>query len=800
MTIEFRQAADAMLEAHLADPGGDWPRVVAADPDRGPGRVLVDDRDLRVIVCPLTTTTLPAGDSRVVRAAATAQRLLRQAPSALGWHANPAALISDQGQLRVVCWVTLGRPGMPPRASDAAMFAVAGANAAPLVAAELPDARPLTVLALPEPLRDLVDTAAGYAARGGAPRLTVRHLAAALLRDLQPATLWHDRDDRPAAVYPAPDGPALRLLDAAAGDPDPVERLHGLVVAALADLPAIPPAEPPGDALDQLVAAHPDWLFLPRPTSQSPTAAAAHAAAQLSRFQPPVVMLVSPPGTTRQHLIDTVAAALPHPRTVLIVRRSDWHDLTAYPDVTGVLRSISDSVVLVLDGALDRNADRGHDLVALLVQQAISRSWRVLLTAATEVALDLSQAMVTVHAPAIPSSGDTPEPVPVLDDHANFLALYHRVAIDPAAVAAAAAPPPEESQLHHPALGIDRLDLAAAAAAQRPDRTVTVGDISLDPLHPTATAAVDVATLDAALRARIVGQDHITSTLPVAIAAGASRLRQRSGPWWVGLAVGEPGLGKTTLGYAIADGVFGGQLIKIDCATLWSDHTVATLLGAPPSYVGSDQPERWLTTRLEAAKSGVLLLDEISRAHPRVLEVFLAALSDGWLVDLQGRRASIRRFVVLATSNTASDLLSIPAAGFTPRSTEDAEALVRRQLRETLRPEFLDRMDAILVFHPLSRASLLRLARRHLDELADRSRRAGYSIYLTEDVAAAIASLAAAAGPGARELARIIDSRLIQPLLSRPPGSYIADVTADGALEWTVATMQAQDLAHRRVD
>lgn len=777
----------AMLAAFVKDPQGSWPLVIAPDPSHGPGRVLLDDqRDThQVIVCPLTTTALPPTDPRVTAAVAAAQRLHRYLPMPPGSHGVPATVVYNvDDRLRVVCWVFRSRN--PQSVAWAKGLATVTAASAPLVAAGLPDPQPISTLALPPALRELVAVASGYAARACAPRVTVPHVAAALLRSTQPVTLWHDQDD-PAEPGPDPDGSALHVLEAAALHTDPLPRLQSLLIEALAcpDSPRDRPLDetPGGPArLAPAIDAHPDWLRAPVAARPATTRSARTVVAQLSRMNPPaLVKAICPPGPGRDQLVDDIAAALVGTRPVLVAFRDHWH-LGACSDLVSVLRTLPRSLVLIVDGALDGpNIDTTG--IELLVWRALDRNLRVLLTASTDTPLDIPGTQVTVPAAAATAPHPPPPQPPQLDDHAHLLATYHSVAITAEAVAAAAQPPPPDCpELQHPALGIDRLDLAAATASQRIDRTVTAADIPVDPTAAGHQSLLDPAAVRNSLQRGVVGQD--TEAITAALTSAATGLRHQPGPLWVGLLAGPRGTGKTSTAIAIADG-YGGpdHLIRVDCGGLYSDHTASSLLGSPPGYVGSDAPERWLTTRLNELQFGVLLLDEIEKAAPRILDIFLAALSDGVLVDLQGRSADLAKFIVILTTNIGSHHFTTPSAGFTPNGHDDAESAVRRQLRDNLRPEFLDRLE-VLVYRPLTHDTLRTLADRRLHELANRAAAAGYIIDFHPTLLDAIIHMASTSGPGARDLARIIDLHLARPLLQQPPGQYQARLDAQGQIHW----------------
>lgn len=265
------------------------------------------------------------------------------------------------------------------------------------------------------------------------------------------------------------------------------------------------------------------------------------------------------------------------------------------------------------------------------------------------------------------------------------------------------------------------------------------------------------------LHQRVVGQDEAVSAVSNAVRRARAGLQDPNRPLGSFLFLGPTGVGKTELGRALAEFLFDDEqaMVRIDMSEYMEKHSVARLIGAPPGYVGYDEGGQ-LTEAVRRKPYSVVLFDEIEKAHPDVFNVLLQVLDDGRLTDGQGRVVNFKNTVIIMTSNIASATIQELAREGAPQS--EIRAAVMEELRSVLRPEFLNRIDEVIVFAPLTREHIDRIVEIQLNRLrkllADRK----LNLELT---AAARAQLAAEGYDpvyGARPLKRVIQQRIQNPL------------------------------------
>jgi ATP-dependent Clp protease ATP-binding subunit ClpB len=241
--------------------------------------------------------------------------------------------------------------------------------------------------------------------------------------------------------------------------------------------------------------------------------------------------------------------------------------------------------------------------------------------------------------------------------------------------------------------------------------------------------------------------------------AGLSDPNQPNGSF---LFLGPTGVGKTELCKALADFLFDTEeaMIRVDMSEFMEKHSVARLIGAPPGYVGYEEGG-YLTEAVRRRPYSVILMDEVEKAHPDVFNVLLQVLDDGRLTDGQGRTVDFRNTVIVMTSNLGSDLIQLKAGE--ARYTEMKEA-VMEVVRSAFRPEFINRLDEIVVFHPLMQEQIRAIARIQIDYL--RQRLAEHEMGLEVSDAALDQLGAVGFDPvyGARPLKRAIRQQLENPL------------------------------------
>ena len=272
--------------------------------------------------------------------------------------------------------------------------------------------------------------------------------------------------------------------------------------------------------------------------------------------------------------------------------------------------------------------------------------------------------------------------------------------------------------------------------------------------------------LEEMLQKRVVGQSEAVAAVARAVCRSRAGLQDPQRPMSSFLFLGPTGVGKTELCRVLADTVFGDRsaMIRLDMSEYMERHAVSRLIGSPPGYVGHEEGGQ-LTEQVRRRPYSVVLFDEIEKAHPDVTNLLLQVLEEGTLTDACGRRVSFRNTVVVMTSNAGAGRLSAAAVpmGFTGGGAEDP-AQIRRaateELRKIFRPEFLNRIDETIVFHPLKKADIAAIARRMLQETAGRMKNQGLSLHASEEAVQALAEEGFDPRYGARPLRRVIRRRV----------------------------------------
>ncbi|MDN7125066.1 ATP-dependent chaperone ClpB [Pseudidiomarina sp. 1APP75-32.1] len=268
--------------------------------------------------------------------------------------------------------------------------------------------------------------------------------------------------------------------------------------------------------------------------------------------------------------------------------------------------------------------------------------------------------------------------------------------------------------------------------------------------------------MESQLHKRVVGQDEAVTSVANAIRRSRAGLADPQRPIGSFLFLGPTGVGKTELCKSLAGFLFDTEdaMVRIDMSEFMEKHSVARLVGAPPGYVGYEEGG-YLTEAVRRRPYSVILLDEIENAHPDVFNILLQVLDDGRLTDGQGRTVDFRNTVIIMTSNLGSDVIQERAH---EQSYEQMKAGVMEILQHHFRPEFLNRVDETVVFHPLAKSQIRAIAEIQLQRLYKRLADRDYSIELTD---AALDHLAAAGFDpvfGARPLKRAIQQEIENPL------------------------------------
>ena len=263
------------------------------------------------------------------------------------------------------------------------------------------------------------------------------------------------------------------------------------------------------------------------------------------------------------------------------------------------------------------------------------------------------------------------------------------------------------------------------------------------------------------LHARVIGQDEAVRVVSEAVRRSRAGLQDPKRPIGSFLFLGPTGVGKTELARALAEFLFDDEraMVRLDMSEYQEKHTVARMLGAPPGYVGYEEGGA-LTEAVRRRPYCVILLDEVEKAHPEVLNVLLQLLDDGRLTDGQGRTVDFRNALVIMTSNLGSD--AILELG--ERDPGEMEALVQRALREHFRPEFLNRLDEIVIFHALSREHIRQVVTLQIQHLRAMLAERRIGLELTDVARDTLADEGYDPMFGARPLKRTIQRRIQNPL------------------------------------
>ncbi len=271
------------------------------------------------------------------------------------------------------------------------------------------------------------------------------------------------------------------------------------------------------------------------------------------------------------------------------------------------------------------------------------------------------------------------------------------------------------------------------------------------------------------LHSRIVGQDEAVSAIARAIRRGRAGLKDPKRPTGSFIFLGPTGVGKTELCKTLASSMFGDEnaMIRLDMSEYMEKHTVSRLVGSPPGYVGYEEGGQ-LTEKVRRRPYSVVLFDEIEKAHPDVFNMLLQILEDGILTDSQGRRVDFKNCIIIMTSNVGAKLIAQSGAGtlgFAPQSGETMSdkkirEAVTGELKNVFRPEFLNRVDDIIVFRQLQKDEINEIAKRMLAGLSKRVRELGIGLEFSEKAVEAIGNAGFDPVYGARPLRRAIQQQI----------------------------------------
>jgi ATP-dependent Clp protease ATP-binding subunit ClpC len=301
------------------------------------------------------------------------------------------------------------------------------------------------------------------------------------------------------------------------------------------------------------------------------------------------------------------------------------------------------------------------------------------------------------------------------------------------------------------------------------------------------------------LHERVIGQDEAVKAVSKAIRRGRVGLKDPKRPIGSFIFLGPTGVGKTELSKALAEALFGNEnaMIRIDMSEYMEKFAVSRLVGSPPGYVGYEEGGQ-LTEKVRRKPYSVLLFDEIEKAHPDVFNILLQILEDGRLTDSQGRLVDFRNTVIIMTSNVGGRMITEPkrlgfvAVDDSAKNYEDMKNNVMGELKKTFRPEFLNRVDDIIVFHPLDEENIKKIVGVMLDGLAKRLAQNGITLVVSDEAKEHLAKKGFDPVYGARPLRRsiqtMVEDKLAEHMLEGAvkAGDTVKVTFADDKMEFVV--------------
>jgi len=267
------------------------------------------------------------------------------------------------------------------------------------------------------------------------------------------------------------------------------------------------------------------------------------------------------------------------------------------------------------------------------------------------------------------------------------------------------------------------------------------------------------------IKKRVIGQDEAVGRVAEVVKMARAGLKDPRHPTGVFLFLGPTGVGKTELARATAEFLFGSEneMIRLDMSEFMEKHSISKLIGAPPGYVGYEE-EGQLTGRLRNKPYSVVLLDEIEKAHTEIFDLFLQVLDEGRLTDAKGRTVDAKNAIFIMTSNIGTELYRKEAIGFKRVADKEVKKDVLAQLKKTFRPEFLNRLDEVILFRPLEPQDLSRIAYNLLASLRKKLEEKGIIFDVEKEALDLVCQEGYDPMNGARPLARTIERLITKPL------------------------------------
>ncbi|WP_019947447.1 ATP-dependent chaperone ClpB [Hymenobacter aerophilus] len=298
--------------------------------------------------------------------------------------------------------------------------------------------------------------------------------------------------------------------------------------------------------------------------------------------------------------------------------------------------------------------------------------------------------------------------------------------------------------------------------------------------------------LEGELGKRVAGQTEAIAAISDAVRRSRAGLQDPRRPIGSFIFLGTTGVGKTELAKALAEYLFNDDnaLVRIDMSEYQERHAVSRLIGAPPGYVGYDEGGQ-LTEAVRRKPYSVILLDEIEKAHPDVFNILLQVLDDGRLTDNKGRVANFKNTIIIMTSNTGADIIQRNFKNLDEQDPEEVEAIIDRtrdavveRLREHMRPEFLNRIDEIVMFQPLSRKEIRQIVNIQFKQIQQRLDEAGIRLEATDEVLDYLGEAGFDPQFGARPLKRVLQRQVLNELSKEILSGHVSkDAVVEAVLE-----------------
>lgn len=527
------------------------------------------------------------------------------------------------------------------------------------------------------------------------------------------------------------------------------------------------------------------------------------------------VFLVGMPGSGRRSLAQSLAFLIaegkgpPKLERVIEVSESAWLDNPQLAMQVALRQAEGGALFIANIHRFFGRAETGAQMSAMKdLQKAMIEGACAVIGATTEAEY---QEHIRTHAPVVANSHVLRVPPATPDECLQMLTLHrpeferdYGFFVDDGAIKAAttlaaryigASPLPGAAvQVLHRACAIvratqaagDANDAAPTSASRRPESVIDAEDvtyaISLMTGIPVTKLSEDerakYAQMVQALQQRVIGQDDAILAVSRAVKSARVGLKDPKRPIGSFLFLGPSGVGKTELAKALAEFLFGSEdnLIALDMTEYQKDDTINRLIGSPPGYVGYESGGQ-LTEKILKSPYAVVLFDEVEKAHPRILDILLQVMEEGRLTDGQGRVANFAETVIILTSNLGAQYLNDPTLG------ERARELAMLDVRAFFRPEFLNRLDEIVMFRPLAPHVMARILDLMITREAKLARSQGIELEVTPAARAWLLAQNTEPGMGARPLRRILQRNVREKLadylltLSTPPARVVVDAT-----------------------